>query len=266
MPKYTAALRKDYQNKWDTLQVDHDPKAVKVVAQRILANKQKYSGYWNVPYWFIGLCDYRESGFHPAGVLHNGQRIIGTGKKTTIVPKGRGPFATWPDATKDALRLKGLDTETDWSIPHASYILEGFNGYGYRSKGVPSPYLYSHTNHYADGSWDDDPRGGKYIRDHVWDGSVYDKQLGSLAILRVLADLDPSIEKPSPKKPKPETKPAVESKTIWAQIIAVLTALGGALTDWKVATVLIIGAIAAFVIWERVMRGDQSVIKGWFSK
>jgi lysozyme family protein len=69
--------------------------------------------------------------------------------------------------------------------------------------------------------------------------------------------LPPDIE-PVPEK---ETKPAAQSKTIWMQIAAVLTAIGSALTDWRVAAVIIIGLIAAYVIFERFKKPD---ISGWF--
>jgi len=42
-----------------------------------------------VPWWFVGLCHYRESHFDFNTYLGNGQAL---GKITTIVPKGRGPF------------------------------------------------------------------------------------------------------------------------------------------------------------------------------
>jgi lysozyme family protein len=275
MPKFSSSLAADYNKKWRTLKIDYEPEAVKSVAKKIFANRAKYQGYWNVPYWFIGLCDYRESGFHPKGVLHNGQRIIGTNQVTTIVPKGRGPFATWREATRDALQLKGLHKINDWSIARASYLLEGFNGFGYRNKGVPSPYLYSHTNHYKDGSWDDDARGGKYTRDHYYDPNVYDKQLGALAILKALCELDPSIEgKLSAPPPPPDvepvqkkekTKPIAKSKTVWASILAAITTvigtIGEALSDWRVWCAVIVLVLLGYLIWERQNRPD---ISGWF--
>lgn len=75
-------------------------------AARIEANRSRYevvSKATGVPWDVIGVIHYRESSGSFAGVLHNGQKIIGTGKKTTLVPKGRGPFSTWEDAAVDAL-------------------------------------------------------------------------------------------------------------------------------------------------------------------
>lgn len=69
----------------------------------------------------------------------------------------------------------------------------------------------------------------------------------------------PDVPKPKPKQP--ETKPAIKSKTIWAQVGTVLASIGGFLTDWRVAAVLVIAALAVFVILERKGKID---ISGWF--
>jgi lysozyme family protein len=191
--QFTPALAAEYENLWSTCAIDFDADQVRKQAERVLANKAVYSGFWQVPWWFIGLCDLRECNLNPKGCLHNGELIIGTGRMTSIVPKGRGPFATKQDSIRDSLQLEHLDSETDWSVGKTLFRLEGYNGFGYRNKGVPSPYLWSHTNHYADGSWDDDPKGGKYIADHVWKADVYDKQIGACAVLKALCELDSSI-------------------------------------------------------------------------
>jgi lysozyme family protein len=105
--------------------------------------------------------------------------------------------ADYRDEAKDQacpLAIKGYDKIKDWGVAPVLFMFEGFNGYGYRNKGVPSPYLWSHTNHYADGSWDDDPKGGKYYADHKWSPDIYDSQLGVCAVLKCLIELDPTIE------------------------------------------------------------------------
>jgi lysozyme family protein len=62
----------------------------------------------------------------------------------------------------------------------------------------------------------------------------------------------------TPKREPKETKPAVKSKTVWAEIIGVLTAIGGALSDWRVAAVIVVGILSAYVIYERIKRPDIS--------
>lgn len=71
-----------------------------------------------------------------------------------------------------------------------------------------------------------------------------------------------SNNEPTGKTEKPDTaqKPIIKSKTFWAQVGAFLTTIAGALTDWKVATVLVVGAIVVFVILDRKGKID---ISGW---
>jgi lysozyme family protein len=111
-------------------------------AEKIIANRSRYelvSKATGVPWDVIGVIHYRESSNDFRGVLHNGQKIIGTGKKTTLVPKGRGPFSTWEEAAIDALANchPHLAKNKDWSIGNTLDKLESYNGLGYRNKGLP---------------------------------------------------------------------------------------------------------------------------------
>lgn len=69
------------------------------------------------------------------------------------------------------------------------------------------------------------------------------------------------VETPKTEKPESATKPAIKSKTLWAQIGTVLASIGGLLTDWRVVAVLVVAALAGYVIWERLKRPD---IFGYF--
>lgn len=114
--------------------------------------------------YILGCLHYKEASCNFAGVLHNGEHIIGTGKKTTLVPAGRGPFSTWEDAAVDAINLNGAR----WSKLRAGstdigdilYAMERFNGTGYitgAGKLDVSPYLWENSN-ISDGV-------GKYVSD-----------------------------------------------------------------------------------------------------
>lgn len=158
-------------------------------AAKIIANKARYeavSKKTGVPWDVIGVIHYRESSGSFAGVLHNGQKIIGTGKKTTLVPKGRGPFSTWEDAAIDALSKchPYLAKNTDWSLGTTLDKLEAYNGLGYRNKGRPSPYLWAGTDQYVK---------GKYVADGKYDPNHVDKQLGCAAILMKIRDTKTSV-------------------------------------------------------------------------
>lgn len=186
MARTFAALRADYARLWDSAQVTRTADA-DAVARRILRDRERYEAVeaaTGIPWEFVAVLHDRECSGSFSGVLHNGERIIGTGRKTRLVPKGRGPFATWLAAAVDALKLKGLEKIRDWSVERCLYEGERFNGFGYRNQGKASPYLWAGTDHYA---------SGKFVADHVYDPKAQDKQLGIAAVMVRLMALDPSI-------------------------------------------------------------------------
>ena len=180
-------------------------------AEKIKASRSRYeavSAKTGVPWDVIAVIHYRESTNHFAGVLHNGQKIIGTGKKTTIVPKGRGPFSTWEDAAIDALMNchPYAGKNKDWSLANTLDLLERYNGLGYRKKGLPSPYLWAGTDQYSK---------GKYVADGKFDQNHVDTQLGVAALLIALRGKapEPTINHPKlDKLDKPTQKPVREQK------------------------------------------------------
>lgn len=177
-------------------------------AAKIAANRARYQAVekaTGVPWDVIGVIHYREASGSFAGVLHNGERIIGTGKVTKLVPKGRGPFSTWEDAAVDALvnAPPYAAKNKDWSIGGTLDLLERYNGLGYRNKGLPSPYLWAGTDQYVK---------GKYVADGKYDPNHVDKQLGVAPILMKLREgvlavpLEPA-PKPVVLEPAPHLPP-----------------------------------------------------------
>ncbi len=186
-------FKEGYERNWGRLEIrTNRASVVKKEAKRILDGKPIYAqieSRTGVPWWFVGLCHYRESSLNFGTYLGNGQPL---GQRTTIVPKGRGPFTgpnAFVDGALDALRLEGFVGASDWGIARTLFRLEGFNGYGYHGKGVNSPYLYGGSTLYGP----PEARGGKYVRDHVFDPNFVDTQLGTAVILKALLDLDPTI-------------------------------------------------------------------------
>jgi hypothetical protein len=59
------------------------------------------------------------------------------------------------------------------------YKLEGYNGYGYHSKDINSPYLWSFSNHYTK---------GKFIADKIYSPTAVSKQCGAAILLRRLTE------------------------------------------------------------------------------
>lgn len=142
-----------------------------------------------VPWPFLALTHLREAGQGDVGKF---QRYLGNGqllsRRTTIVPKGRGPF-TGPNAFKngalDALKVDGLSAVVDWRLEKMLFWMESFNGWGYAMfKGIPSPYIWGGTNI---------QKPGKYIADGRYSSTTVDPQPGCAPILATMMKLDPSI-------------------------------------------------------------------------
>jgi lysozyme family protein len=59
------------------------------------------------------------------------------------------------------------------------FKMEQFNGFGYRVKGINSPYLWSFSNHYSK---------GKFTRDGFFDPNAVSKQIGAAVLLRRMSE------------------------------------------------------------------------------
>lgn len=202
---YNAA-EAGYANLWRKAVVKASRKAeTEKVARRIIAYRNRYEavaekiGHPDI--WpLLGAIHDREASGSFRGVLHNGEHIIGTGRKTSLVPAGRGPFASWEDAAVDALTMpvKQWDRIGEWPIERWLYQAEAFNGWGYVNRGVNSPYVWAGTNL---------QQPGKYVRDHVWSATAQDQQLGIAAVLKTLFAIEPSLAPPSDVAPPPAAPP-----------------------------------------------------------
>lgn len=131
-----------------------------------------------IPAWFIGCLHYREdTAMSLRAYLGNGERIIGTGRKTQEVPKLRGPFATFHEGAVDALNLD-LGSFRDWSdIGNCLVRAEIWNGEGYNHLHVVNPYLFAGTSVY---------KAGKYDYDGHYNPHLVDRELGVVCIMKAL--------------------------------------------------------------------------------
>lgn len=134
-----------------------------------------------VPWWFVACVHGLEASFDFTRHLHNGDRLSA---RTRLVPAGRprtgNPPFTWMDSARDALTMPGkaFDRVQDWSIPHALWLLEGFNGRGYRLyRAIHSPYLWAGTNHYS---------RGKYVADGRYSAKAVSQQIGAAALMKAI--------------------------------------------------------------------------------
>lgn len=177
-------LKADYRQLWDAAKIRPERIAeTKKRADMIVTNKARYekiSKVTGVPWWFIGLIHNMECGLRFDRHLHNGDSLKA---RTVHVPAGR-PVAGVPPfdfetSAYDALSLRKLNLNKDWSLEHCLYLLEGFNGYGYRQyhPTVPSPYLWSFTTVYTK---------GKYVADGKWDSNTVSLQIGIAALMKAM--------------------------------------------------------------------------------
>ena len=175
----------EYARQWDGMKIkparlaefDH-------LAARLYANKPRYAAIeakTGVPWHLIAVLHLRESNADFRTYLGNGQPLS---RKTTIVPRGRGPFSSFEDGAVDALKIDGLTSVRDWRLEKELYYCELFNGAGYNNRGLPSPYVWGGTSV---------QRPGKYVADGKFDPGVLDPQPGCAPILARLAEIDHSI-------------------------------------------------------------------------
>ncbi|MEK9284841.1 MULTISPECIES: peptidoglycan-binding protein [unclassified Bradyrhizobium] len=203
------SLKSEYERNWANLQIRPSRlDDANAVAHRAINGKKTYQQIeqrTGVPWHFVALCHYRESNFDFDTYLGNGQSL---NRVTTIVPKGRGPFSSFVDGAVDALRIQDFVGATDWSAARTLFRLEAFNGFGYHAKGVNSPYLYGGSTLYGP----PEARAGKFVRDHVFDPSHVDSQLGTAVILHAMMTLDSSINldgsPPGAGNPEPDEEAA----------------------------------------------------------
>lgn len=167
-------------------------------AKSLVAAKDRYQAVeakTGVPWFVIAVIHEREASQRWDAQLGQGDPLD---RPSEHVPKGRGPFSTWEEGAVDALVVcpPHASRWKNWTPGGAMCLLEQYNGLGYASRGIPSPYIWSGTDQYE---------RGKYVRDGVFDPSVIDIQPGCAALIKTMMALDPSIAfgaaKLTPPKP-----------------------------------------------------------------
>jgi len=181
----TQAGRKQYELLYESCLIRPKRKGeVDRLAARIVANRaryQKVAKALGMPWYVVGIIHSLEAGGDFTRHLHNGDPLSA---RTTHVPAGRPktgkPPFTWEQSAIDALRGQGLAAWKDWSVPGTLYQLERYNGFGYRDRhpNVPSPYLWSYSNHYT---------RGKYVADGRFSPTAVSQQVGAAPLLKRLA-------------------------------------------------------------------------------
>jgi lysozyme family protein len=180
----TPALKQEYRTLFDRCTVRPERQSlINAAAQKMVTHKDRYAALTartGVPWTVIAVNHELECGQSFTRHLHNGDPLSAV---TVNVPKKRPPGTppwTWDDSAADALieyaRWK------DWSLSGTLFMLERYNGVGYRlfHPSVLSPYLWSFSTHYT---------MGKYASDGVWSPGLVSKQTGAAVLLRRLAEI-----------------------------------------------------------------------------
>ncbi len=158
------------------------------VCLKIIAGKARYQSIekaTGVPWHFIGCLHFMEASLRWEACLHNGEPW---NKKTTIVPKNRGPWTSFEEAAIDALKYDKLADKPQgyWTLSRMLAFAESYNGTGYRKRGILSPYVFAYTN-LSD-------EMGKYVADHVYDATKPHNRPSVGAILLMLKKMEsPSV-------------------------------------------------------------------------
>jgi lysozyme family protein len=162
---------------------------VSTVAKRMIQNKPRYEAVsltlaTGMPWWFVAIVHFMEGGGKFTRHLHNGDPLTA---RTVNVPKGRpvmgkAPFS-WEESAIDAINYMEnrnkfwKASKGKWDLENCLLKFEAYNGMGYRTKGINSPYLYSYTQFYT---------VGKYASDNKFDPKLVSKQPGVIPLMKAL--------------------------------------------------------------------------------
>jgi lysozyme family protein len=160
---------------------------------KMVANKATYEAVGNqlnIPWHFIAIIHCLEASLSFHTHLHNGDPLT---SRTVQVPRGRpvkgNPPFSWQESAIDALTLEGFVGWSDWSVAGMLFLFEKFNGFGYRKKGINTPYLWSFSNHYIK---------GKFTNNGIFDLNAVSKQCGAAVLLRRINEMQLTLGETDP--------------------------------------------------------------------
>ncbi len=178
----TPTLREEYQKLYDQCSPTKEKLSeVNTIINKILNNRSRYeqvASATGVPWNFIGILHSIEDTLNFKDHLHNGDPLT---SRTVNVPKGRpksgNPPFTWEESAIDALTMAGLNSKSEWSITGILYSFEKYNGMGYRTKNINSPYLWAGSNNYTKGA---------FMVDGVFDPNAVMGKVGAGVLLKAM--------------------------------------------------------------------------------
>lgn len=182
--RYSAAWPV-YAQEWDRMVINTSRRqGFEELAGYAITHKTEYQhveAATGVPWAMVAVIHRREGDGNFSTYLGNGQSLR---IRTTMVPRGRGPFPNFQAGALDALKIDGLTDVRDWRLEKQLFWLTGFNGWA-TVYGFKSPYIWGGTNIQV---------AGKFVRDGVYDPHVWDTQPGCAPLLATIAQLDPTVK------------------------------------------------------------------------
>jgi lysozyme family protein len=186
-----AKYRRGYANLWRRAELKPESKQRTLTTARAITPPPAMQHYntaaaqSGVPAGLIAALHYREGGGSFDTYLGNGDPLD---RRTTHVPRGRGPFPTWELGAADALRDTPRPADGKWTIEFALYFAELFNGRGYFGKGENSPYVWAETTL---------EQRGMYVADGQFDPTIDDPRPGVAALFKAFQSVRPELSLPA---------------------------------------------------------------------
>lgn len=186
MPRFDQVVL-EYKDLYNSLSVGSAHEGVVAsMAKDIVAGRSRYevvSDATGVPWYVVGVIHAMECSKFPQFTqhLHNGDSLKA---RTVQKPRGRpmegNPPFTFEESAIDALEYDNLASNHDWCVERIAYLLEGYNGWGTRARGIHTPYLWSFSQHYSH---------GKYVHDGQWSSTAVSDQPGAMVLLKRVAEI-----------------------------------------------------------------------------
>lgn len=167
---------------WNTALIRPEKMAeAKKTALKLVKYKPRFeivSKATGVPWFVVALISHMESDCNFTTHLHNGDSLK---KRTIQVPAGRPktgtPPFTWEVSAIDALGYDHFTEVTDWCIERILFMLEAYNGFGYRSHKTLSCYVWAGSSVQTK---------GRYVADGKFDANAWSERVGCAALLKQL--------------------------------------------------------------------------------
>jgi lysozyme family protein len=151
------------------------------IVSRILGYKSFYGQVeeaTGVPWYVVAAIHSLEADLDFSTHLFNGDPLS---SRTVEYPPGQPktgePPFSWIESASAAMAYDNLAGQTDWALGVMLDRIERYNGLGYRYRNVPSPYLWSFTNHYT---------SGRFVADHDYNPDSVSKEAGAAALIKYM--------------------------------------------------------------------------------